>query len=205
MDIEDDLERQINVAKHEDVQDSYAPVNNYVPSVLRYFDEADPEWEFYLQRIAEAAPLSTRSLSSLLDTKPATGISPEESSPKQYGLPDRWGTLFVVCKNYINSGKYDKALSTLDEYVEEFALVDPGFKSRPLYQHLRGEILKEIEDDDSLQEAFELVIKANSTLPEHPGIQNNLGEIIAKAQANETTLSELHPYSTSEAQLVNTC
>lgn len=196
------INSSLSVASREDVEDSSAPVKPVITTVDRNFDEDEPEWEFYLERIAEEAPLSSRSLIHNLQTKPAHHAPIEDMTPDQYGLDARWANLFILCKNHIHSGEYKQALEVLEDFTDEFSLVDEEFDSRSMYMHLKSEILKNIGGEENLREAFRLSLQGNRTVNDHSGIQNNLGEIISTALSQNISISEVHTLASSEGDLI---
>lgn len=202
MNITEEMESAIETAGYEDVKGSPAPAKRAVELIERHFEESDPEWEFYLERIAEAAPLSTRSFTSHLKTRPAVGGPIDEMTPQRYGLDARWKRLFALCKNYIHAGQFDEALKILEDYVDEFVLVDDDFRSRPMYLHLKSEILKNTGGENDIREAFRLALEAKNGVSDHPGIENNIGEITCVALAGDIPLIDLHQMSSSEDDVI---
>jgi len=202
METNEEIESLIDTAKHEDVKKSSAPAKPPAEAINRHFEETDPEWEFYLEWVAEAAPLSSRSFTTYLRTRPAIGGPIEDMTPQTYGLDSRWTLLFVVCKNHIHSGQFEQALEILEKYVNEFVLVDEEFKSRPMYLHLKSEILKNIGDEDSIKESYQLAISANSAVKNHSGIKNIIGEIITVALSENISLTDLHQLASSKDDMI---
>lgn len=173
-----------------------------VQTIEQHFDDTDPEWEFYLQRVAEAAPSSAKNLVQSLRVDSAWGIPLDEITPGEYSLENRWGFLFTLCKSYLRSGLFQKAVETLDDYANEFEKVDGDFKNRGMYKHLRSEILRNIGGEENIRDAFKLALETNNVLHNHAGIQNNIGEIISISVLEGYPLSDIHLVAESQEQLI---